>query len=189
MKINRQNTQVKSTEGTYRKVAEFIASDSEGRVPHVLDYGAGECHGTAILNDAPNMVASSFEPNPKDGVEPDFTEIGESRGQYDYVVNNCVLNVIEDRAERLRVAIDIIDSLAPGGTAIIMVRSHSAVNSNKSNVPYADGFYVENSKTWQRGHTKAELAEMMEEAIRLSGKDFTIEKTDLGDVGVLVKRP
>jgi hypothetical protein len=189
--IDRSKTQVKTTAGTYRKVRDFIMGQNINA--RVLDFGAGLCEGTDILMEG--CMAESFEPFAKEGVFPTHTSLDTIKGKFDFVVSNCVLNVVEDIAERTWLVTQMLNRLTKGGQAIIMVRSHSAVKANKTNKPFADGF-VNAKGTFQRGFTTEELIDLVVEASKDSHEDFNgavrfefaIDITKLGDVGVLVRR-
>jgi SAM-dependent methyltransferase len=189
--IDRSKTQVKSTAGTYEHIANYISClNQTGQPVRVLDYGAGLCHGTEILNDyeSNDIDAWSFEPFAKDGVSPDFRNEEEITGEFDVVVSNCVLNVIEDDEERRTVIRSMLKHLKVGGYAIIMVRSKSAVKGNKTNKPFADGF-VNIKGTFQKGFSKQELMNL----VMFAGKpvpsmSFNVNYTTMGDVGVIVHR-
>ena len=186
--IDRSKTQVKSTAGTYRKVAKFISEGSEtGQPVRVLDFGAGLCEGTDVLNEKTNIDAWSFEPFSKDDVNPDFTAEDQIFGKFDFVVSNCVLNVIEDIVERNNMVKAMLSHLTQGGKAIIMVRSHSAVNGNKTNTEFSDGF-VNAKGTFQRGFNTTELSTMVTVASHDVEGTFRLTKTDLGNVGVIIER-
>jgi len=188
--IDRSKTQVSSTAGTYRKVAQFIGdSNTTGKPVRVLDFGAGLCEGTRILNhhESNYIDAWSLEPFAKRGVSPHFRSFKEVNGKFDFVVNNCVLNVIEDLHERVNTVRQMLSVLKDGGKAIIMVRSHSAVKSNKTNTPYSDGF-VNSKGTFQRGFNTNELSSLVTVASHDVEGTFRLTKTDLGNVGVIVTR-
>jgi hypothetical protein len=190
--IDRSKTQVKSTAGTYRKVRDFIQNeikDFPESLGRGLDFGAGLCEGTDILNDIPNIMFNSFEPFAKDGVNPDFRTLDEIFGKFDYIVSNCVLNVIEDIEERKQMVKEMLSRLSMDGKAIIMVRNWNAVKGNKTNAPHADGF-VNSKGTFQRGFTTKELMDLVIEVTASFGDrgGFKIAPSRLGDVGVEITR-
>ena len=195
--IDRSKTQVSTTKGTYQKVANYMFERiPEGEPASVLDYGAGLCHSQKIFEQAKNFVCTAYEPNPKEGIVPDVTRDDEIFGLFSFVVSNCVLNVIEDVQERYHVIRRMMARLKVGGQAIIMVRSHSNVNANKTNKTYNDGF-INSKGTFQRGFTRAELEDTIyaaygdfpfREDFSTENMAFEIEPTKLGDIGIIVER-
>lgn len=167
-----QTTQRKATLGTYRKVAALIPSEAR-----VLDYGAGLCHGTSVLN------AESFEPHPRAGIVPTYTNVQRiPSNTYDVVVCNCVLNVISTPSERDRVVQNILRLLKPGGRAYIMVRSWSDVRSIKHYVTEGDGCRLPNG-AFQRGFTHAELDTF------LAPYGHTERMRHISNVGICLQKP
>jgi SAM-dependent methyltransferase len=190
MIVNRRKTQRTSTAPTYKKVADFIQNDSENWFARVLDYGAGLCHGTEILRQKPAILAFSFEPDPPEGVTPDWTHVDRLEGKsFDYVVSNCVLNTIEEPDERIDVIQDMALLLKKGGKAIIMVRSWGTVKSAKTKKPYTDG-YINDSGTFQRGFTTDELRALILESLYgiTYPNQYEIRPTSLGDTGLILER-
>jgi hypothetical protein len=141
-----------------------------------------------------NFMVESYEPFPKDGVNPTHRFRETIKGKFTYIVSNCVLNVIEDIDERKAVVKTMLNRLEVGGVAIIMVRSHSAIKGNKTNKPYSDGF-INAKGTFQRGFTTKELLALVKDASLGVARQhqpleysFLAEKIKLGDIGVIVAR-
>ena len=174
-----QKTQVAITSGTYKKVVPLL---KEG---DTLDFGAGLGKGAKILK------ADSYEPFPKKGFKPTFTETSAiPNSSYDNVVSLNVLNVVKPDV-RNDIVLDIGRILKPEGTAIITTRG-SDIFGNKNNITKGvlsnleDGAIITSSGTYQKGFTNTELKNYVSE---LLGKDFKVENiTGLGKAGIKVTK-
>ena len=174
-----QKTQVGITSGTYKKVVPLL---KEG---NTLDFGAGLGKGAKILK------ADSYEPFPKKGFEPTFTETSAiPNSSYDNVVSLNVLNVVKPDV-RNDIVLDIGRILKPKGTAIITTRG-SDIFGNKNNITKGvlsdleEGAIITSSGTYQKGFTNAELKEYVSD---LLGDMFEIENiTGLGKAGIKVTK-
>ena len=169
------STQRVATAGTYRKLAKLIG----GPGMKVLDYGAGLCHGTAILG----ANAQSFEPNPQPGIEPDYTDAQDiPRFRYDAVVCNCVLNVVDNHETRIKILENLWDLIHSDGSIYIMVRSHSDVNSIKRATPDGDGVRT-STGSFQRGFDHKELRDLIE--LALPHENLRMEKVEgISSIGI-----
>ena len=150
-----QKTQVGITSGTYKKVVPLL---KEG---NTLDFGAGLGKGAKILK------ADSYEPFPKKGFEPTFTETSAiPNSSYDNVVSLNVLNVVKPDV-RNDIVLDIGRILKPKGNAIITTRG-SDIFGNKNNITKGvlsnleEGAIITSSGTYQKGFTNAELREYVD---------------------------
>jgi hypothetical protein len=116
-------TQVATTTGSYRKVAESF----KGKVnenSRVLDYGAGLGLGTDAMSDVLVTRVQSLEINPErwQGAAPvDYTSSGQIQTKFDNIVSLNVVNVVP-REIRDFIVQDIYQKLVPGGTAYISSR-------------------------------------------------------------------
>ena len=92
---------------------------------NTLDFGAGLGKGAKILK------SDSYEPFPKKGFEPTFTEtLAIPNSSYDNVVSLNVLNVVKPDV-RNDIVLDIGRILKPKGNAIITTRG-SDIFGNKN---------------------------------------------------------
>ena len=116
-------TQVATTIGSYRKVAESF----KGKVnenSRVLDYGAGLGLGTDAMSDVLGTRVQSLEINPErwQGAAPvDYTSSEQIQTTFDNIVSLNVVNVVPKEIRDFIVQ-DIYQKLAPGGTAYISSR-------------------------------------------------------------------
>lgn len=174
-----QKTQVGITSGTYKKVVPLL---KEG---NTLDFGAGLGKGAKILK------ADSYEPFPKKGFEPTFTETSTiPNSSYDNIVSLNVLNVVKPDV-RNDIVLDIGRILKPEGIAIITTRG-SDIFGNKNNITKGvlsnleEGAIITSSGTYQKGFTNAELKEYVSD---LLGDMFEVENiTGLGKAGIKVTK-
>ena len=116
-------TQVATTTGSYRKVAE-IFKKGINQLSSVLDYGAGLGLGTDAMSDVAGVRVESLEINPErwQGAVPvDYTDSSQIRKSFDTIVSLNVVNVVP-REVRDFIVLDIYDKLASGGTAYISSR-------------------------------------------------------------------
>ena len=174
-----QKTQVGITSGTYKKVVPLL---KEG---NTLDFGAGLGKGSKILK------ADSYEPFPKKGFEPTFTETSAiPNSSYDNVVSLNVLNVVKPDV-RNDIVLDIGRILKPKGSAIITTRG-SDIFGNKNNITKGvlsnleEGAIITSSGTYQKGFTNAELKQYVSD---LLGDMFEVENiSGLGKAGIKVTK-
>jgi len=174
-----QKTQVGITSGTYKKVVPLL------KTGNTLDFGAGLGKGAKILK------ADSYEPFPKKGFEPTFTETSAiPNSSYDNVVSLNVLNVVKPDV-RNDIVLDIGRILKPEGIAIITTRG-SDIFGNKNNITKGvlsnleEGAIITSSGTYQKGFTNPELKEYVS---GLLGDMFEVENiTGLGKAGIKVTK-
>ena len=174
-----QKTQVGITSGTYKKVVPLL------KAGNTLDFGAGLGKGAKILK------ADSYEPFPKKGFEPTFTETSAiPNSSYDNVVSLNVLNVVKPDV-RNDIVLDIGRILKPKGTAIITTRG-SDIFGNKNNITKGvlsdleEGAIITSSGTYQKGFTNIELKDYVS---KLLGDRFEVVNiTGLGKAGIKVTK-
>ncbi|HBH18412.1 MAG TPA: hypothetical protein DDX14_05650 [Cyanobacteria bacterium UBA9579] len=164
---NSQKTQIKSTQNTYKKLAQILKErfrdyDSLDK----LDYGAGLGHSKTILG------AETYEPYAR-GYKPDYVKPGDITKKYDIITNLYVLNVIKDLKTRNNVVKHIGELLKPGGEAYISVRPKTDVDAIKSGIPCGDGVLT-SIGTFQKGFTSIELQEYVKHIL---GDGYKVEKT------------
>ncbi len=169
------DTQVSNTISTYRKVRDKHFKDVPAE--DILDYGAG------LGQASEEMGFDSFEPFPKGGFTPTYTDSSQISREYTGVINNAVLNVLP-RQQRVEAVRGIGKSLAVGGKAVIMARGRGFLKSLVNPRPYEDGV-ITGKDTFQKGFTKQELIDFIRSIL---GPDFKVSETSSGDVGVVVTR-
>ena len=116
-------TQVATTTGSYRKVAE-IFKKGINQFSNVLDYGAGLGLGTDAMSDVAGVRVESLEINPErwqGAAAVDYTDSSQINKSFDTIVSLNVVNVVP-REVRDFIVLDIYDKLATGGTAYISSR-------------------------------------------------------------------
>lgn len=169
------DTQVSNTVNTYRKVKSKHFKDVPAN--DILDYGAG------LGRASEEMGFDSFEPFPKGGFTPTYTDSSQISREYKGVINNAVLNVLP-RQQRVEAVRGIGKSLAVGGKAVIMARGRGFLKSLVNPRPYEDGV-ITGKDTFQKGFTKQELIDFIRSIL---GPNFKVTETSSGDVGVVVTR-
>lgn len=176
------DTQVATTGGSYEKAGDILRR--EGIFDNVLDYGAGRGHGTQHL---PGN-AQSYEPNPKPGYSPDFTESPDAT--YDGIANLNVLNVVPEPM-RSDIAQDMIGKLNKDGVAAIGARSYSDVMNAKNPELLDDGGIITQKGTYQYGfggENEGLVDYLQRQAENFPDRKYEITKEPLAATGALVKR-
>ena len=176
------DTQVATTGGSYEKAGDILRR--EGIFGNVLDYGAGRGHGTQHL---PGN-AQSYEPHPKPGYSPDFTESPDAT--YDGIANLNVLNV-RPEPDRSAIAQDILGKLNKDGVAAIGARSHSDVMNAKNPTLLDDGGIITQKGTYQYGfggENEGLVDYLKRQADEFPDRKYEITKEPLAATGALVKR-
>jgi hypothetical protein len=176
------DTQVATTGGSYKKAGDIL--EREGIFGNVLDYGAGRGHGTEFL---PGN-AKSYEPNPKPGYSPDFTESPDE--MYDGIANLNVLNVVPEPM-RQEIAGDILGKLNKDGVAAIGARSYGDVMSAKSPQLLDDGGIMTQKGTYQYGfggENEGLVDYLKRQADEFPDREYEITKEPLAATGAMVKR-
>ena len=169
------DTQVSNTVSTYRKVKDKHFKDVPAE--DILDYGAG------LGRASEEMGFDSFEPFPKGGFTPTYTDASQISREYNGVINNAVLNVLP-RQQRVEAVRGIGKSLAVGGKAVIMARGRGFLKSLVNPRPYEDGV-ITGKDTFQKGFTKRELMDFIRSIL---WPDVKVSEKSSGDVGVVVTR-
>ena len=180
---NSQRTQRPGTEASYGKVHQFfdaIGAPSEGGLDGVLDYGAGLGHSA--------KWGHTYEPHPRKDRDfrPSWVDPSEvPEGKFNRVTNLHVLNVVPPDV-RHEIVDGIGRAMAPGGHAVIMTRSRSAVASAKNKIDANNGdpgaYHIGDpnnpgSMTYQKGFTPAELQEYVSGRL---GPDYSVQKVSIG---------
>ena len=187
-------TQVATTVGSYRKVAEKAKGED---VKSVLDYGAGLGLGSDAMSDVFGFKVNTFEPNAerwKGKNAPDFTNAQDITGSYDRVVSLNVLNVVP-KDIRDSIVKDIFSKLNEGGKAYISTRGFKGDINNAKNFRQADeekAIFVirkqagKDIEVFQKGFDGKELANYIK---GLLGRDADVEiDNSFGSRGVVVTK-
>ena len=173
---NAQKTQIAGTLPTYAKAQELFSAPGEGTKS--LDFGAGLGKGAEL------MKADSYEPFPRTGFNPTYTDAsGIPDKSYSRVTNLNVLNVVP-KETRDGIVKDIGRVLSPGGEAIITTRGRDVLTAKGADGPEAMS-RITTAGTYQKGFTPSELREYIQETL---GDEFTVQSVKLGPAGVKVIR-
>jgi SAM-dependent methyltransferase len=171
---NAQRTQIIGTLPTYEKAAKMF-ENQEGAL---LDFGAGLGEG------AKKIGADSYEPFPREGFNPTFSDSTDIPSEsYDKVTNLNVLNVVP-RDVRDGIVQEIGRVLKPNGTAIITTRGKDVMKATGQKGPEENSI-ITSRNTYQKGFTQQELKSYIEETL---GKGFTVKSIKLGPAGVMVTK-
>jgi len=173
---NAQKTQIIGTLPTYQKAADILNQVApQGKT---LDFGAGLGEGAKALK------ADTFEPYPRTGFNPTFTNSADIPSEsYERLTNFNVLNVVPKEV-RDSIVKDIGRILKPGGTAIVTTRGRDVLNSSGTAGPEPMSV-VTSIGTYQKGFKPAELQEYIG---GLLGNGFEVSKVKLGPAGVVIKK-
>lgn len=174
---NAQRTQIIGTLPTYKKAKEILNKEY-GEQGKSLDFGAGLGEG------AKELGADAYEPFPKKGFEPLFTNSEEIPSEsYEKVTSLNVLNVVP-KETRDQIVSEIGRVLKPGGTAVITTRGKDVLSATGTAGPEAMSI-VTSRQTYQKGFTKKELKEYVSSVL---GDSFEVKNVNLGPAGVVVKK-
>jgi 2-polyprenyl-3-methyl-5-hydroxy-6-metoxy-1,4-benzoquinol methylase len=180
---NSQKTQVTTTTGSYRKAAARL-DDLDAPEGKILDFGAGRGLGSEA------MGADSFEPFPREGFNPTYTDAKEiPDDSYSRIVNLNVLNVVPPDI-RADIVQDIGRILKPGGVAIIGTRRTKgdvANTKHKTDMSHIEPDAITTSSgTYQKGLEPAELVSYLQEQL---GDGFEVTRnTGIAASGAIVKK-
>jgi hypothetical protein len=173
---NAQKTQRANTIGTYRKagaILDKIAGEGRG-----LDFSSGLGIGAGELG------FESYEPFPKDGVNPTYLSASKIPvGAFDKITNLNTLNVVP-RKDRDVIVRGIAAALAPNGVAAITARGKEVMKAQGSPGPEPTSI-ITSGDTYQKGFTTSELVLYLQETL---GDGFEVSSLNLGPAGALVKR-
>lgn len=185
----RHTTQVKNTINSYKKFADWVTRDANGKDVTVLDASSGLGLGTQWMREN-GMKVDDVEPYPSENREaPTYKSYSDIDKKYDYIISNAVLNVIPDdwRAGLLH---DMADKLNVGGKLVINVRSAESIKNQgvegKTRITLDDPSEIlvlrpdGSIKAYQKGFTKPELKEWCESEL---GDDYTVQLATQGNAG------
>ena len=164
---NSQRTQVATTVGSYVKADNLLKE--RGVKGKILDFGAGLGKGTAKIG------SDDYEPFPKEGYTPKYTDPGKIPDEsYGGVVNLNVLNVVPPEI-REQIVQDIARVLKPGGQAVIGTRRWKGDVANTKNFKPTgeENAIITGRETYQKGIEPAELIEYLQEIL---GDGFKVER-------------
>jgi hypothetical protein len=171
-----QKTQIPGTLPTYQKA--FAMLNDWAPQGTTLDFGAGLGIGAKF------MGSDTFEPFPKTGFNPTYTDSGSIKsGSYNRMTNLNVLNVVP-KDTRDGIVTEIGRILAPGGVAVITTRGKDVMSAKGEKGPEPMSI-ITSIGTYQKGFTKAELKGYIE---GLLGKGFEVESINLGPAGVAIRK-
>ena len=175
---NAQKTQRGNTIPTYEKIGSLLG---EGKR---LDIGAGLGQGAAKIG------ADTYEPFPKGDFKPDYTKASDiPSDSYENITSLNTLNVVPPDV-RKGIVNDIGRVLKQGGTAIIQTRDVNQIKGIKNFKEGAEqGSKITNDGTYQKGFTKQELKEYVQETLG-DGYEVTIvpSKAKVNGSAVQVKK-
>ncbi len=151
---NAQKTQVATTVPTYEKSEAILNDLAPGKT---LDFGAGRGKGAEVIG------ATTYEPYPREGFTPDFTDSSAIPSEsFEKIISPSVLNVVP-KDIRDGIVADIGRILKPNGAAIITVRSVTDVKKAKvrEEHPSEENAFIVGptleKATFQKGFTPDEL--------------------------------
>lgn len=171
-----QKTQIPGTLPTYQKA--YAMLNDWAPQGNTLDFGAGLGIGAKF------MGSDTFEPYPKSGFNPTYTDSGKIKNKsYNRITNLNVLNVVP-KDTRDSIVAEIGRILAPGGVAIITTRGKDVMSAKGDRGPEPTSI-ITSIGTYQKGFTKAELKGYIQGIL---GKGFEVESINLGPAGVAVRK-
>jgi hypothetical protein len=174
---NSQKTQIAGTLPTYAKAHEMLKQHG-GEGGKALDFGAGLGLG------AKHMGADSYEPFPRAGFKPTYTDPSAvPDDHYHKVTNLNVLNVVPKNI-RDSIVGHIGRVLKPGGTAIITTRGRDVLSAKGTPGPEPMSI-ITSANTYQKGFTPQELHEYVRDTL---GEGFEVSRIKLGPAGVMIKK-
>lgn len=171
-----QKTQIPGTLPTYQKA--YAMLNDWAPQGNTLDFGAGLGIGAKF------MGSDTFEPYPKRGFTPTYTDSGKIKNNsYNRVTNLNVLNVVP-KDTRDSIVTEIGRILAPGGVAIVTTRGRDVLGAKGERGPESMSI-ITSIGTYQKGFTKSELKGYIQGIL---GKEFEVESIDLGPAGVAIRK-
>jgi hypothetical protein len=185
------STQVATTIGSYKKVADLIKkADLKG---DVLDYGAGLGLGSDAMSKILGRDIETLEGNNEKWRSKKPTTYKSSvdiNKKFDSIVSLNVLNVVE-KATRDAIVFDIFDKLNDNGKAFISTRGWEGdVKNTKNGTPGLEknSFYVNKKSglTYQKGFDSDELVDYVQDIL---GPNAIVQKNNnFGKVGVVITK-
>ncbi len=185
------STQVATTIGSYKKVADLIkTANLKG---DVLDYGAGLGLGSDVMSKILGRDIETLEGNNKKWKSKKPTTYRSSvdiNKKFDSIVSLNVLNVVE-KATRDAIVFDIFDKLNDNGKAFISTRGWEGdVKKTKNGTPGLEknSFYVNKKSglTYQKGFDSDELVDYVQDIL---GPNAIVQKNNnFGKVGVVITK-
>jgi SAM-dependent methyltransferase len=170
---NAQRTQISGTLPTYQKAAALLGTSGRG-----IDYGAGLGLGARELG------FDSFEPFPRSGFTPTYTDPATIPSlSYDMLTNFNVLNVVP-REVRDDLVSNIGRVIAPGGKGLITTRGRDVMSAQGTPGPEPMSL-ITSRDTYQKGFTQPELQDYLRYIL---GSDFEISPLRLGPAGAQIRR-
>lgn len=156
--VKSQATQIRTT--IAKQLRPYI-SDEE--LADGLEFGAGLCHG------AEELGLKSYEPYPKNGVNPTYTNLSQIKDKFSFILCTYVLNVVGDDT-RIQILKSIKMLLKPNGRAIIVVRG--ADDFKKQITTKNNNYFMMKGgvTTFQHGFTLDELLKLCEKAGFIASK-------------------
>lgn len=187
-------TQVATTTGSYRKVAQKIKGIKKGSV---LDYGAGLGLGTDAMSDVLGRKVDSYELNAErwKGKQPvTYTEAKDILKKYDNIVSLNVLNVVP-KDVRDFIVDHISSKLNDGGRAYISTRKFKGDIDKAKNFkqgPEDKSYIIQRKKggetvgVYQKGFDGNELVDYVQSRL---GESYFVEKDNtFGGSGVVITK-
>lgn len=110
---------------------------------NMLDYGCGRGGDVIRLTEAGYRIMG-YDPN---GI---FSDDHILRQKYDMIICNFVLNVIEDKEERLKVELDVVNLLHNGGIAFLSVRNDRCVADGCTSTGTWQGYVEPQLEGWEQ---------------------------------------
>jgi len=170
---NAQRTQIAGTLPTYQKAADILGTSGPG-----LDYGAGLGLGARELG------FDAFEPFPREGFVPTYTDPAAIPSQaYDRLTNFNVLNVVP-REVRDDIVENIGRVIAPGGRGLITTRGRDVLAAKGTPGPEPMSL-ITSRDTYQKGFLQQELQDYLRYIL---GSDFEVSPLRLGPAGAEIRR-
>jgi hypothetical protein len=187
---NAQKTQSATTKGTYIKTANVLNNIiPEGQI---LDFGAGRGIGAEAIN------AKTYEPFPREGFTPDFTDASKIPSNSESKINSSsVINVVP-KDIRDGIVLDIGRILKQDGVAIITSRTEQSIKKGAENIKLfegEEGAYIvgkEGEQTFQKGYSQKQLVEYVQGILgnnfEVTNAPKTTDGKNISGSAVLIKK-
>lgn len=159
-----------------------------GLILSVLDFGAGKSFDADLIGEMyPGIESTAYDPNARHLSETIATDVVPSRGHYDLVLVNFVLNVQQTRAEAMEVLKAAMSHVRYAGYIWIATRSKATIEKEARKrgwgAPNSDGAFKSRTiksrggATWQLGLDSVDIEAMIAQA----GPNFALVNTQ-GDI-------